>query len=52
LNGPDFLLSGVADGTGHCGQVAEASDNPGYNEDANRAAPLKKVIASKGDCAG
>ncbi len=50
-NGPDFLLAGVATGDGHCGQVATAASNPGYNADASPAPPLMAVLVSKGNCA-
>jgi len=33
---------------GECTTIALASDNPGYNADANPAPPLKHVIASAG----
>lgn len=49
-NGPDFLLAGVATGDGHCGQVATAASNPGYNADASPAPPLMAVLVSKGNC--
>ena len=47
-DGITFVLSGVSDQPGYCVQVAEASDNPGYNPDASPAPRLKKVVASKG----
>lgn len=50
-NGPDFLLAGVAPGDGHCGQVATAANNPGYNAATSPAPPLSNVLVSKGNCA-
>jgi hypothetical protein len=47
---PDFFISTVPDGPGHCGQVAMASDNPTYDENAVPAGPLHNVIAEKGSC--
>ena len=47
-DGVTYALSTVADLPGYCVQVAEASDNPGYNPDASPAPRLKKVVASKG----
>lgn len=35
-------------GAGYCTEAAWASDNPGYNADADRAARLKKVQVSVG----
>ena len=35
-------------GVGYCTQVALASDNPGYDENATPAAPLRKVAAQVG----
>jgi len=49
-NGPDFLLAGVAPGDGHCGQVATAASNPGYNADTSPAPLLSVVLVSKGNC--
>jgi hypothetical protein len=52
MSAADFLLSTVPDGAGHCGHVALASDNPGYDENVDGPAPpLSGVIASKGNCA-
>ncbi len=45
-----YFLATVADGPGHCGQIAGSAYNPGYNTDAPSAAPLKKVLGSKGNC--
>ncbi len=49
-NGPDFLLASVAPGDGHCGQVATAASNAGYNADTSPAPPLNAVLVSKGNC--
>ena len=35
-------------GEGYCTQLALASDNPGYDENATPAAPLRKVVAQVG----
>lgn len=35
-------------GDGYCTQLALASDNPGYDESATPAAPLRKVVAQVG----
>jgi hypothetical protein len=35
---------------GYCGEIAWASDNPGYLVDVSSAPPLKKVIDEAGDC--
>jgi len=35
---------------GFCTQVALVSDNPGYDENAVPAPPLRKVIAASGSC--
>jgi hypothetical protein len=35
-------------GAGYCTQAAEASDNPGYNVDADPAPPLRKVVIAVG----
>lgn len=35
-------------GDGYCTQLALASDNPGYDENATPAAPLRKVVAQVG----
>ena|ERR1700674_1529574 len=45
-----FLQQTSPTGAGYCTQVALASDNPGYNVDANPAPPLKKLIAQFGAC--
>lgn len=34
--------------TGFCTQIARSRDNPGYNVEAQPAAPLKKVITEVG----
>lgn len=45
-----FNLDTVSDQPGVCVQIALASDNPGYNADLRPAAPLRRVMASKGSC--
>lgn len=42
----DFTIATASQGKGDCTEVALASDNLGYNVEAEPAARLKKVIAS------
>ena len=45
-----WLLATIPKGSGYCGQVALASDNPTYDDTVAPAPPLKKVIAQGGTC--
>jgi hypothetical protein len=46
----DGWKASEATGDGYCGEIAWASDNPGYNADARLAPRLKNVIDEVGDC--
>jgi hypothetical protein len=43
-----MIIAGAPTEAGNCTQVALAASNPGYDENATPAAPLKKVIAEAG----
>jgi len=46
----DTWPAGEPTGAGYCSKIAWASDNPGYDAEAQPAPPLKKVIEEVGDC--
>ncbi len=48
--GPDWVLATISTDPGYCAQVAWATDNPTYDETAVPAGPLRKLIATKGEC--